>query len=100
MGLPEPLYSANAPRLAESSRHYLIVNGHDKKNQRDTQLCPPHPRLEKKESGSLSTRRVKNRDGSLGHSWVVKPLFTKDCKPLEEMKRLLGYLRIVTPVLI
>ncbi|GFT41307.1 hypothetical protein TNCV_628501 [Trichonephila clavipes] len=45
------------------------------------------------------TRRVENREGSLGYPGVVTPAFTKDSKPLGKRKRLLGYLGIVKPVL-
>ncbi|GFW63795.1 hypothetical protein TNCV_3744031 [Trichonephila clavipes] len=47
----------------------------------------------------MARRRVENREGSLGYPRFVRPVFTKDSKPLGKRKRSLGYLRIVTPVL-
>ncbi|GFY14199.1 transposable element Tcb1 transposase [Trichonephila clavipes] len=39
------------------------------------------------------------RKGSLGYLGSLRPVFTKDSKPLGKRKRSLGYLGIVTPVL-
>ncbi|GFW01355.1 hypothetical protein TNCV_5030081 [Trichonephila clavipes] len=44
----------------------------------------------------MTRRRVENRDRSLGYPRFVKPVFTKDSKPLGKRKRSLGHLRIVT----
>ncbi|GFT28112.1 hypothetical protein TNCV_644971 [Trichonephila clavipes] len=44
-------------------------------------------------------KRAENREGSLGFPGFVKPVFTKDSKPLGKRKRSLGYLGSVKPVL-
>ncbi|GFX56091.1 uncharacterized protein TNCV_1954111 [Trichonephila clavipes] len=44
-------------------------------------------------------KRVENREGSLGQPGFVKPVFTKESKPLEKRKRSLGYLGSVKSVL-
>ncbi|GFV95338.1 hypothetical protein TNCV_4587131 [Trichonephila clavipes] len=47
----------------------------------------------------MARKRADNREGSLGHHGFVKPVFTKDSKPLGKRKRSLVHLGIVTPVL-
>ncbi|GFW39045.1 hypothetical protein TNCV_1830371 [Trichonephila clavipes] len=42
---------------------------------------------------------AENREGSLGFPGFVKPVFTKDSKPLGRRKRSLGHLGSVKPVL-
>ncbi|GFT84382.1 hypothetical protein TNCV_1610141 [Trichonephila clavipes] len=44
-------------------------------------------------------KRVEKREGSLGYPEFVRPVFTKESKPLGKRKISLGYLGIVTPVL-
>ncbi|GFV39154.1 hypothetical protein TNCV_4759681 [Trichonephila clavipes] len=56
-------------------------------------------REKKKRRNWMTRRRVENIDGSLGYPRFVKPLFTKDSKPIGKRKRSLGYLGIVAPVL-
>ncbi|GFX01366.1 hypothetical protein TNCV_4736071 [Trichonephila clavipes] len=53
---------------------------------------------EEKEKGD-EKKRVENREGSLGYPGFVKPVFTKDSKPLGKRKRSLGHLGSVKPVL-
>ncbi|GFU13704.1 hypothetical protein TNCV_939321 [Trichonephila clavipes] len=38
----------------------------------------------------MTRRRVENREGSLGYPRFVRPVFTKDGKPLGKRKRSLG----------
>ncbi|GFU50743.1 hypothetical protein TNCV_241291 [Trichonephila clavipes] len=47
----------------------------------------------------MARKRAENREGSLGFPGVVKPVFTKDSKPLGRRKRSLGHLGSVKPVL-
>ncbi|GFW07501.1 hypothetical protein TNCV_3916341 [Trichonephila clavipes] len=47
----------------------------------------------------MARKRAENRERSLGYPGVVKPVFTKESKPLGKRKRSLGYLGNVTPVL-
>ncbi|GFT74019.1 uncharacterized protein TNCV_3707551 [Trichonephila clavipes] len=45
----------------------------------------------------MARKRAENREGSLGFPGFVKPVFTKDSKPLGRRKRSLGHLGSVTP---
>ncbi|GFV64832.1 hypothetical protein TNCV_1340511 [Trichonephila clavipes] len=56
---------------------------------------------EKEEKGEigLARKRAENEEGSLGFPGFVKPVFTKDSKPLGRRKRSLGHLGSVKPVL-
>ncbi|GFS82377.1 hypothetical protein TNCV_4137371 [Trichonephila clavipes] len=45
----------------------------------------------------MARKRAENREGSLGFPGFVKPVFTKDSKPLGKGKRSLGYLGSVKP---
>ncbi|GFV44868.1 hypothetical protein TNCV_1340761 [Trichonephila clavipes] len=56
-------------------------------------------RKKKKRKSVMTRRRVENREGSLGYPGFVKPVFTKESKPLGKRKRSLGYLGIVTTAL-
>ncbi|GFT89490.1 hypothetical protein TNCV_4387551 [Trichonephila clavipes] len=47
----------------------------------------------------MTRERVENREGSLGYPRFVRPVFTKDSKPIGKRKRSLRYLGIVKPVL-
>ncbi|GFU87352.1 transposable element Tcb1 transposase [Trichonephila clavipes] len=59
-----------------------------------------YPKREKKEKiDRMTRRRVENRDRPLGYPRFVKPVFTKDSKPLGKRISSLGHLGIVTPVL-
>ncbi|GFT94171.1 hypothetical protein TNCV_3922351 [Trichonephila clavipes] len=40
----------------------------------------------------MARKRAENREGSLGFPGFVKPVFTKDSKPLGRRKRSLGHL--------
>ncbi|GFU18626.1 hypothetical protein TNCV_1806001 [Trichonephila clavipes] len=46
----------------------------------------------------MARKRAENREGSLGFPGFVKPVFTKDSKPLGRRKRSLGHLGSVKPV--
>ncbi|GFT97968.1 hypothetical protein TNCV_560081, partial [Trichonephila clavipes] len=49
------------------------------------------PEVEKKEREiGMARERAENREGSLGFPGCVKPVFTKDSKPLGRRKRSLG----------
>ncbi|GFT77997.1 hypothetical protein TNCV_2820211 [Trichonephila clavipes] len=63
------------------------------------QLLKWSGREKKKRRNVMTRKRVENREGSLGYPGFVRPVFTKDNKPLGKRKILLGYLGIVTPVL-
>ncbi|GFW21998.1 hypothetical protein TNCV_4822801 [Trichonephila clavipes] len=39
----------------------------------------------------MTRKRVENREGSLGYPGFVKPVFTKDSKPVGKRKRSLGH---------
>ncbi|GFV58237.1 hypothetical protein TNCV_1288821 [Trichonephila clavipes] len=54
---------------------------------------------EKKRKIGMARKRAENREGSLGFPGFVKPVFTKDSKPLGRRKRTLGHLGSVKPVL-
>ncbi|GFX03278.1 hypothetical protein TNCV_3555061 [Trichonephila clavipes] len=56
-------------------------------------------REKKKRRNGMTRKRVENREGSLGYPGFVRPVFTKDSKPLGKRKRSLGHLGIMTPVL-
>ncbi|GFV58948.1 reverse transcriptase domain-containing protein [Trichonephila clavipes] len=45
----------------------------------------------------MARKRAENREGSLGFPGFVKPVFTKDSKPLRRRKRSLGHLGSVKP---
>ncbi|GFX25885.1 hypothetical protein TNCV_2640271 [Trichonephila clavipes] len=45
----------------------------------------------------MKRRRIENREGSLGYHRFVRPVFTKDSKPLGKRKRSLGHFGILTP---
>ncbi|GFV74389.1 uncharacterized protein TNCV_5128311 [Trichonephila clavipes] len=47
----------------------------------------------------MARKRAENRERSLGFPGFVKPVFTKDIKPLGKRKRSLGHLGSVKPVL-
>ncbi|GFW52237.1 transposable element Tcb2 transposase [Trichonephila clavipes] len=47
----------------------------------------------------MTGRMIENREGSLGCPGFVKPVITKESKPLGKRKRSLGHLGIVTPVI-
>ncbi|GFU66883.1 hypothetical protein TNCV_895191 [Trichonephila clavipes] len=53
-------------------------------------------REKKKRETGMARKRAENREGSLG---FVKPVFTKDSKPLGRRKRSLRLLGSVKPVL-
>ncbi|GFU91403.1 hypothetical protein TNCV_2541711 [Trichonephila clavipes] len=60
---------------------------------------PPHQskglwsgREEKKREIGMARKRAENRERSLGFPGFVKPVFTKDSKPLGKRKRSLGHL--------
>ncbi|GFY13615.1 hypothetical protein TNCV_4959851 [Trichonephila clavipes] len=74
-------------------------------NQKDHQLSGQQPvkavqgdqklkhqltRKERKDKLGMTRRWVENREGSLGYPRFVKPVFTKDSKPLGKRKRSLG----------
>ncbi|GFU94366.1 hypothetical protein TNCV_1731631 [Trichonephila clavipes] len=46
----------------------------------------------KKRKNWITRKRVKNREGSLGYPRFMKPVFTKESKPLGKRKRSLGHL--------
>ncbi|GFT97648.1 hypothetical protein TNCV_4463631 [Trichonephila clavipes] len=52
----------------------------------------------KKRETLMARKRAENREGSLGFPGFVKPVFTKDSKPLRRRKRSLGHLGSVKPV--
>ncbi|GFT87967.1 hypothetical protein TNCV_443631 [Trichonephila clavipes] len=55
---------------------------------------------EKRRKGNWNGKqRAENRERSLGFPGFVKPVFTKDSKPLGKRKRSLGHLGSVKPVL-
>ncbi|GFV23663.1 hypothetical protein TNCV_5108491 [Trichonephila clavipes] len=56
-------------------------------------------RKKKKREIWMARKRAENREGSLGFPGFVKPVFTKDSKPLGRRKRSLGHLGSVKPVL-
>ncbi|GFW95688.1 hypothetical protein TNCV_19191 [Trichonephila clavipes] len=56
-------------------------------------------REKKKREIWMARKRAENREGSLGFPGFVKPVFTKDSKPLGRRKRSLGHLGSVKPVL-
>ncbi|GFY34478.1 hypothetical protein TNCV_2821641 [Trichonephila clavipes] len=56
-------------------------------------------REKKKREIGMARKRAENREGSLGFPGFVKPVFTKDSKPLGRRKRSLGHLGSVKPVL-
>ncbi|GFT51589.1 hypothetical protein TNCV_4626081 [Trichonephila clavipes] len=56
-------------------------------------------REKKKREFGMARKRAENREGSLGFPGFVKPVFTKDSKPLGRRKRSLGHLGSVKPVL-
>ncbi|GFW70390.1 hypothetical protein TNCV_4915101 [Trichonephila clavipes] len=56
-------------------------------------------REKKKRKIGMARKRAENREGSLGFPGFVKPVFTKDSKPLGRRKRSLGYLGSVKPAL-
>ncbi|GFT26538.1 hypothetical protein TNCV_3603851 [Trichonephila clavipes] len=56
-------------------------------------------REKKKREIGMARKRAENREGSLGFPGFVKPMFTKDSKPLGRRKRSLGYLGSVKPAL-
>ncbi|GFT56151.1 hypothetical protein TNCV_5011621 [Trichonephila clavipes] len=49
-------------------------------------------REKKKMEIGMARKRAENREGSLGFPGFVKPVFTKDSKPLGRRKRSLGHL--------
>ncbi|GFT42937.1 hypothetical protein TNCV_1615081 [Trichonephila clavipes] len=49
-------------------------------------------REEKKRKIGMTRKRAENRERSLGFPGFVKPVFTKDSKPLGKRKRSLGHL--------
>ncbi|GFW55071.1 peptidase A2 domain-containing protein [Trichonephila clavipes] len=55
-------------------------------------------REKKKREIGMARKRAENREGSLGFPGFVKPVFTKDSKPLGRRKRSLGHLGSVKPV--
>ncbi|GFX23748.1 hypothetical protein TNCV_3596901 [Trichonephila clavipes] len=56
-------------------------------------------REKKKREIGMARKRAENNEGSLGFPGFVKPVFTKDSKPLGKRKRSLGYLGSVKPAL-
>ncbi|GFV63677.1 uncharacterized protein TNCV_1962231 [Trichonephila clavipes] len=56
-------------------------------------------REKKKREIGMARKRAENIEGSLGFPGFVKPVFTKDSKPLGRRKRSLGYLGSVKPAL-
>ncbi|GFY02237.1 hypothetical protein TNCV_5100961 [Trichonephila clavipes] len=56
-------------------------------------------REKKKRKSEMTRKRVENREGSLWHPGFVKPVFTKDSKPLGKRKRSLGHIGSVKPAL-
>ncbi|GFU59066.1 hypothetical protein TNCV_2933631 [Trichonephila clavipes] len=56
-------------------------------------------REKKKREIGMARKRAENREGSLGFPGFVKPVFTKDSKPLGRRKRSLGHLGSVKLVL-
>ncbi|GFT52638.1 hypothetical protein TNCV_3765371 [Trichonephila clavipes] len=56
-------------------------------------------REKKKRKIGMARKRAENRERSLGFPGFVKPVFTKDSKPLGRRKRSLGHLGSVKPVL-
>ncbi|GFT13752.1 uncharacterized protein TNCV_3832041 [Trichonephila clavipes] len=56
-------------------------------------------REKKKREIGMARKRAENRERSLGFPGFVKPVFTKDSKPLGKRKRSLGHLGSVKPVL-
>ncbi|GFY00179.1 hypothetical protein TNCV_2835361 [Trichonephila clavipes] len=56
-------------------------------------------REKKKREIGMARKRAENRERSLGFPGFVKPVFTKDSKPLGRRKRSLGHLGSVKPVL-
>ncbi|GFU28322.1 hypothetical protein TNCV_99861 [Trichonephila clavipes] len=56
-------------------------------------------REKKKREIGMARKRAENRERSLGFPEFVKPVFTKDSKPLGRRKRSLGHLGSVNPVL-
>ncbi|GFS54812.1 hypothetical protein TNCV_3575551 [Trichonephila clavipes] len=56
-------------------------------------------REKKKREIGMARKRAENRESSLGFPGFVKPVFTKDSKPLGKRKRSLGYLGSVKPAL-
>ncbi|GFX57053.1 hypothetical protein TNCV_2963331 [Trichonephila clavipes] len=53
----------------------------------------------RKEEVEWTRKKAKNREGTLEYPRFMKPVFTKDSKPLGKRKRSLGHLEIVTPVI-
>ncbi|GFV78686.1 hypothetical protein TNCV_594891, partial [Trichonephila clavipes] len=47
----------------------------------------------------MARKRAENREGSLGFPGFVKPVFTKDSKPLGEKEKITRAPRSVNPVL-
>ncbi|GFV38950.1 hypothetical protein TNCV_965161 [Trichonephila clavipes] len=45
-------------------------------------------REKKKRRNGMTRKRVENREGSLGYPGVMKPVFTKDSKPLSEKEKI------------
>ncbi|GFV71766.1 hypothetical protein TNCV_777831 [Trichonephila clavipes] len=62
-------------------------------------VAKPTMGKEEKTKQNDKRKRVEIREGSLGYPVFVKPVFTKDSKPLEKRKRSLEHLGIVIPVL-
>ncbi|GFV44598.1 hypothetical protein TNCV_3998881 [Trichonephila clavipes] len=56
-------------------------------------------REKKKREIGMARKRAENRERSLGFPGFVKPVFTKDSKPLGKRKRSLEHLGSVKPVL-
>ncbi|GFW83730.1 hypothetical protein TNCV_668431 [Trichonephila clavipes] len=49
-------------------------------------ICLRSGHEKKKRKSGMTRKRVENREGSLGYPGFVKPVFTKDSKPLEKRK--------------
>ncbi|GFV46494.1 hypothetical protein TNCV_3233811 [Trichonephila clavipes] len=88
------IWQNQARRLPEVHPEYSATA-----SGRGSNGCLWSRREKKKKEKWDDKKRVENREGSLGCPGFVKPVFTKDSKPLRKRKRSLGYLGIVTPVL-
>ncbi|GFW41715.1 hypothetical protein TNCV_9531 [Trichonephila clavipes] len=85
--------------------HQLIEQpGHAEKKMKLEQISVSNVGLlsgreKKKREIVMARKRAENREGSLGFPGFVKPVFTKDSKPLGRRQRSLGYLGSVKPAL-
>ncbi|GFT89651.1 hypothetical protein TNCV_3137441 [Trichonephila clavipes] len=88
---------AGSFRLRERNELSLLLNGMQFLRYVHLELVVN--RLDRKRRNVMARKRVENTEGSLGYPGFVRPVFTKDSKPLGKRKRSLRYLGIVTLVL-